>query len=471
MVVDQDLKEGSEPSRLDVEIASRPEQAREFSFRQGEEKARSEAAGSFEIGDGALNIGPVGVLRENGSNADFEGRVARPPVLMAKVGADQAIGMAKGFHAVWRLSNRNIHLWCGTAGSGSWVLGETPGLTEMLLDNATDLLPITDRGAKPVFGVMKFALQLEKFLSGSFDLAIDGAGMFELKLFPMREGLLEPELRRVKPGTDGVGDGMRPGIQGGGEAPLLFSDFSQEDSFLRYTPEVLGEAEAMENPDGPLGGIELPRFHSVTVVMLEGMVKVVVALAKRKESHETAVAGRAAIGVGLAPDRVAERINEKGHLLHKYRPGDSGEQEPAQCRGPTTPKQTQDCRQQETGAQGDGQIVAMLPTHERIALQVVHVVQGRLGPQFEEQPADMRVEKAFGDVIGIIVLIYELVVATMVSGPRKHRMFKGSRPENKGEEAHGPGGLEGSMSEKSMISQRDTQTCRCKEKEEQQHLE
>jgi hypothetical protein len=380
MVVDQDLEEGSEPPCLDVEIAGGPDQAREFRFWEAEEHAGSEAAGSLEIGNGPLDIGPVRILRKDGSNTDFKGRVARPPVLMAKVGAEKVIGMAQGTRAVWQQSNRNIHLWCGTANSGGLVAGEAPGLAEMLLDKATDLSPIADGGAKPVSGVAKFALQFGEFLTGSFDLAIDGAGMFGLDLFPMSEGLLEPELSRVKPGTDGLGDGMRPGIQGGGETPLLFGDFGQEDSFLRDTTEVLGEAEAMKDPDGPFGGIELPRFHSVAVVMLEGMVKVVITFAEREEGHQTAVACGAAIGVGLAPNGMAEGIDEKGHLLHEYRPCDSGEQEPPQRGGPTSPKQTQKRGHEETGAQGDGQIVTMLPTHERIALQVIDVVQGSLGP-------------------------------------------------------------------------------------------
>ncbi len=49
--------------------------------------------------------------------------------------------------------------------------------------------------------------------------------------------------------------------------------------------------------------------------------------------------------------------------------------------------------------------------------------------ELEEQPANVRVEKAFRDVVGIFVVIYMLVMGAMLAGPHESRIFKGPRAE------------------------------------------
>ena len=44
----------------------------------------------------------------------------------------------------------------------------------------------------------------------------------------------------------------------------------------------MGKAKLVENPDCPLGGIELPRFDPISIVVLESMVVVMIPLAKGK---------------------------------------------------------------------------------------------------------------------------------------------------------------------------------------------
>ena len=61
--------------------------------------------------------------------------------------------------------------------------------------------------------------------------------------------------------------------------------------------------------------------------------------------------------------------------------------------------------------------VAMLPHDQRILFQVGHVIEWRLRPKLEQQPADMRVEKSFADVVGIIVVIDVFMMAPMFARP------------------------------------------------------
>lgn len=93
VTLDQDAEERAESLRLDVEIAGRPDQAGEVGFGNCEEAPRSQATGSFEIGNGSFDVGPAGVLRENGADADFKGSFTGPPLLMSKVRVEEVVGL------------------------------------------------------------------------------------------------------------------------------------------------------------------------------------------------------------------------------------------------------------------------------------------------------------------------------------------------------------------------------------------
>ena len=59
----------------------------------------------------------------------------------------------------------------------------------------------------------------------------------------------------------------------------------------------------------------------------------------------------------------------------------------------------------------------MLPDHERILLQVGHVVERRKRIELEHQPADVGVEETFGDAIGVFIVVDMLMVRTVFAGP------------------------------------------------------
>lgn len=330
--------------------------------------------------------------------------------------------------------------------------------------------PIAGRVEELLARKLKLLAQARDRIAGSVDFPIDGTGILGLDLFPMGEGLLEAHVGGVKPCSDRFCDLVRTLIHLTIEAPLLFGDFGQKDSFFGDTTELLCEADAMEEPDGPFGGIKLPGFDPVPVVMLEGMMKVVIAFPERQEGHEAAVAGGAAVGVRLASDRMAERIDEESHLLDKHDPGDASDQESAQRGWRAAPKVTEQGGQEKTDRDGDGYVVVVLPADERIALEILHVLEGGFGFEFEQEPTDMGVEEPPGDVIGIVVLIDELVVTPMISGPGEDGMFEGGSPEEQGKQANGPGGLKGAVCEESVVTEGNAEACGDKEEEKQADL-
>jgi hypothetical protein len=94
-VRDEHPEEVAQPPGLDVEVAGRPDELGQLPLRQGKQRAGFQHARAFEIGDGLLDIGPGGVLRENGSDGHFERRLARPPAQVTVVTVHEFIGTAE----------------------------------------------------------------------------------------------------------------------------------------------------------------------------------------------------------------------------------------------------------------------------------------------------------------------------------------------------------------------------------------
>ena len=62
----------------------------------------------------------------------------------------------------------------------------------------------------------------------------------------------------------------------------------------------------------------------------------------------------------------------------------------------------------------------MLPHHQLIFLQIGHVIERRLRPELEQQPADVRVEKTFADVVRVLVMIDMFMMAAMIARPHQN---------------------------------------------------
>ena len=115
--------------------------------------------------------------------------------------------------------------------------------------------------------------------------------------------------------------------------------------------------------------------------------------------------------------------------------------------------------------------VAMLPVHQGIALQVAHVVIGRLWIELEKEPADVGVEKTFGDIVGIFLVVGVLVVPPMFARPHEDGVFESARTEEQHEQAKWPFPLVGFVREKAVIAGGDTESGECDQHEKHSCLE
>jgi hypothetical protein len=294
------------------------------------------------------------------------------------VDAGEARGQGGGRdHGEWRGSNFE---WRGLRRSrrrsrsrsrsrrGGEGRGRGGDLGEVGLGEAIGLAPVADGGAEPVGGEMEFALEFGHFFAGGLELTVEGLGILGFDFFPVGEGVVELLLSGLEPGTEGFRGGERASFEFFGEAPLLFGDFGEENAFGGDASQVFNKAGFVKEPDAPFGGIELPWFGAVPVIVLEGVMKVVITLAEGEQGHDGAVAGGAASGVRLAPDGVTEGIDEEGHLLDEDDSGNAGKEKGAKRGRPSAPEETDGGGEREAGEERDEDVMAVLPADEWIAL-------------------------------------------------------------------------------------------------------
>jgi len=90
------IQEGRKPFGLDVEIARRPDELGESLVIQLMEPLRGQEMGLFEIGNGLFDIGPVGILGQDGPDTDLKRGLPRPPVLGTHRFIEMMINLLKG---------------------------------------------------------------------------------------------------------------------------------------------------------------------------------------------------------------------------------------------------------------------------------------------------------------------------------------------------------------------------------------
>src|SRR6476620_654591 len=144
-------------------------------------------------------------------------------------------------------------------------------------------------------------------------------------------------------------------------------------------------------------------------------------------------------------------------MLKDNRPGHAAEQKSAERAIPSIPDSTDHGWQTHADGHRQEMDVAMLPHYPRVLLQIVHVIERRLRQKFEKEPADVRVEKTFADVVRIFVVIDVFMVPAMFARPHQHGILKGSRAEEQNKKPDRPFRAESKMGEKPVISERDAE--------------
>src|SRR6202040_3635205 len=124
---------------------------------------------------------------------------------------------------------------------------------------------------------------------------------------------------------------------------------------------------------------------------------------------------------------------------------------------PAVPRKPEQGRQNKANEHGDNMHMSMLPHDERVFSQIANVIERRLRPQLEKEPADVRMEKTFGDVVRIFIMVDMFVVAAMFARPHEHGIFERTRSENQREEAHRQFRTESHVGKQSMIPKCDAE--------------
>jgi len=88
------------------------------------------------------------------------------------------------------------------------------------------------------------------------------------------------------------------------------------------------------------------------------------------------------------------------------------------------------------------------------------VIEGRLWQELEQQPTDVGVEKTFGDVVRIFVVIHMFMVTAMFAGPHKDRILERSGAKDEYEQAHRQSGPESHVRKETVITERDAEAGR-----------
>lgn len=112
----------------------------------------------------------------------------------------------------------------------------------------------------------------------------------------------------------------------------------------------------------------------------------------------------------------------------------------------------------------------MLPHDEAVFFQIVYVIERRLGEELEEEPSNVRVEKALADVVRIFVVIDVLVMPAMLARPHQDGIFKRGRAEEQDKNSDWPFRAESQMGEQAVIAERDAESASGEEAQKQSDL-
>ena len=201
--------------------------------------------------------------------------------------------------------------------------------------------------------------------------------------------------------------------------------------------EVVGQAELLPHPDGPLGGVVLVPLNGIAVVRGEFVVEVVVAFAEGGKGSDHVITGGVAVIKGLLAQPVGKGVDTEGGLLDEEDAQDASVDE---ATPPVTPSETGN-QHGDTQAHGehDLDVVAVLPDDDRVFVEVGDIsAANALGVLLHDHPSQVGVEQTLADGVRVLVGVGITVVGTVVASPPASRTLDGttansSEPDTQGE--------------------------------------
>src|SRR5262249_22706431 len=158
-------------------------------------------------------------------------------------------------------------------------------------------------------------------------------------------------------------------------------------------------------------------LHSVSIIVLKLVVIIMVAFAEGKQRHEKRVARAAPRGIRLTPEGMASRVDQKCAVLQHDNFCDTADEKTAQRAYPSVPEPAGQRWQTNTYHHREQMNISMLPHHQWIPLQIGHVIEWRFRPQLAKEPADVRMEKSFADIVRVFLVIDVFVMPAMIARP------------------------------------------------------
>src|SRR5690625_7570245 len=157
-------------------------------------------------------------------------------------------------------------------------------------------------------------------------------------------------------------------------------------------------------------------------------MEIVIALAPGQKGNNAAVAGRVFKAVAAAPQRMGQRIDEKGAVLGKRQAKGARQQEHADD---ITNQPAEQQWQAQTHEPGQRPVKTVLPHDHRVALQITHLVKSYLaGGPVPGHAAPLGMPETAGAGIRIALALIDIAMMNpMTGGPHQNGVLQRLRSE------------------------------------------
>lgn len=193
---------------------------------------------------------------------------------------------------------------------------------------------------------------------------------------------------------------------------LLLLQTALVDFVLAESLEIRGETKLLPGPNAPLGGVILVPPYRVAVVRRELVVEVVVSFSKGNKGGDDVVARAVAIIKRLLTEPVGKGVDAESRLLNHKDTQNSGVDKSADPIAPA--KASDEGREDESHEENTLHEVPVLPNDNRVLVQVRDIgTANSLGVLLHDHPADVAVQEAFANRVGILLSVGVSVVSAM----------------------------------------------------------
>ena len=160
--------------------------------------------------------------------------------------------------------------------------------------------------------------------------------------------------------------------------------------------QVVGKAELLPNPDGPLSWVVLIPGNGVAIIRWELVVEVVVSLTKSGDGGDEVISWRVTIIEWLVTQPVSKRVDAESGLLDNEDAEDTSVDKSSL---PVSPSKTADKHREDHSHEDDGlDVIAVLPNDDWVIVQVGDVGSANaLWVLLHDHPSEVGVEETLAD--------------------------------------------------------------------------